>query len=109
MNTEGECRRRGESLMIGLMRAGWLLTWLSTTPQRLADKTSSQWVSILGRDGGKRCTCEQRVESVMEVLQCCRTKAAATGAVDCKTTVVKTGGRAASLCVAQRVFSSVSM
>ena len=91
------------------MRVGWLLMWLSTTPQQLTDKTSSQWVSILGRHGGKRCMCEQRVESVMEVLQCCRTKAAATGAINCKTTIVKTGGHAASLCIAQHVFSSVLM
>ena len=52
--------------------------------------------------------CEQRVESVMEVLHCCRTKTVATRAVDCKTTVVKAGGRAASLCIAQRVFSSAT-
>ena len=113
MNTEGECRERGESLVVGLMgtallgeETGWLLTWLRTTPQQLTDENIQPVGVNIGETWGRRCTCEQRVESVLVVLHCYRTKTAATRAVDCKTTVVKAGERRLLVRCTTRLFLS---
>ena len=78
-----------ETVLLG-EETGWLLTSLRTTPQRLTDENIQPVGVNIGETWGRHCTCEQRVESVLVVLHCYRTKTA-TRAVDCKTTVVKGG------------------
>ena len=58
MNTEGECRRKGESLVVGLMGTAlqggdWLAVDMAeyTTPQRLTDE-NIQPVGVIGETWG---------------------------------------------------------